>query len=491
MAKRMKPAAEALPVLEELAASGDAEDFGAGLVDELRAPGDEILRTKGRGDLALYEKLMRDDQVKATWEQRQRAAIAREWRVEPGGTGAQDKAAAAFQEEQLHRIRWDNVCSKMLHGVFYGFAVGELLFAAEGGRIVLDDVKVRRARRFRWDRGGNLRLLTRDAPRGVVMPERKFWTFSAGLEHDDDPYGRGLAYWLYWPVFMKRNAARFWAIYLEKFAIPTAKGTAPRGAGKEERRKALAALRAATRDSALLLPEGFEVSFLEAGRSSGGDFGAFVAYWDRAIAKVVLSQTMTSENGGSLAQAKVHQEVKLEVVKADNDLVCESWNDGPAVWLTEWNFPGAKPPRVWRDHAEPEDLKAAAERDKIIHGLGFDPTPEYIAATYGHGWTKRGAPADAPAAEVEIAADFAEGDAARDAADDLLDQLAPLAAPKVGAMADQAKALLDDCADLAEFRDRLLELHGAIPTAELAELLGASLALADLTGRNEIRGDGR
>jgi hypothetical protein len=52
------------------------------------------------------------------------------------------------------------------------------------------------------------------------MPERKFWTFSAGAATDDEPYGLGLGHFLYWPVFFKRNDIKFWLIFLEKFAAP-------------------------------------------------------------------------------------------------------------------------------------------------------------------------------------------------------------------------------------------------------------------------------
>jgi hypothetical protein len=51
---------------------------------------------------------------------------------------------------------------------------------------------------------------------------------------------------------------------------------------------------------------------------------------DECIAKVVLSQTMTTQDGSSLSQAQVHAGVKLEVVKSDADLLSDSFNAGPA-----------------------------------------------------------------------------------------------------------------------------------------------------------------
>lgn len=74
------------PELGEIAAAGDADDTRGWLADELVAPKDEILRTRGGGNLEIYSRLKRDDQVASCWQQRTRAVIAREWFVEPGGS---------------------------------------------------------------------------------------------------------------------------------------------------------------------------------------------------------------------------------------------------------------------------------------------------------------------------------------------------------------------------------------------------------------------
>ncbi len=475
----------AKPNLEEVAAAGDGLDITEDYVSELLAPRDEILRTRGRGDLEIYEKVLRDDQVISCWQQRRRSAIAREWFVEPGGSAAIDQAAADFLHEQLDRVRWDNTTLKMLSGVFNGCSVGECMWGRDGTRVTLDAVHVRRARRFRFDRDGQLRLITRDKPLGMVMPPNKFWVLTAGADDDDDYYGRGLGYWLYWPVWLKRNGLKFWSVYMEKYAMPTIKGVAPRGASDRERNKLLAVLRAVARDSAVVVPEGVDMALLEAARSSGGDYAKFQELMDAAIAKIILSQTMTTDNGASLSQAQVHADVKMEVVKSDNDLVCESFNSGPAVWLTAWNFPGAAPPRVWRDHTEPEDLKARAERDKIVSEMGYEPTPEYIAETYGEGWTKRApAPGAAISAGKSEPASFAEAE--EGAPEQLAEQLETLTGPALSALIDDLGRVIGNAADLADLDGKLLEFAAGRGVDDLAEVIGRGMAAADLNGRGDL-----
>jgi phage gp29-like protein len=488
------------PVTQELAAAAGRgiEAALGGFVGEILLPQDPTLAAIG-GTYDAYRLLLRDDQVAATLQQRALALTSREWDVEPASGKRQDRQAAEFVREQLARIGWDDVTRKMLFGVFYGFAVGECIWRIEGSRVILDAIRVRRQSRFRFDRDGRLRLLSLGKPDGEIMPERKFWTFSYGAEADD-PYGRGLASYLYWPVWLKRNAAKFWAIALEKFAMPTPVGKYPPGAVEEVRKTLLQAAMAVATDQAVIIPSGTELDLLEAQRASGGDHEAFCRYWDGAIAKIVLSQTMTTDSGSSRAQAQVHMDVRQDVVEADADLICASFSDQVARWLTEWNFPTASPPKVWRDVEPPEDLQALAARDKTLVEAGFEPDEAYIKEKYGDGWSKKAAPAapaagqpavgqlaadPAPAAQPPADPAFAEEDGVDDAVDPLVETLDRAAEPAIDAMVGRIRSLLDDSADLAEASEKLLTLYPQLDIDALATAIGDALVVAELTGRSE------
>lgn len=481
MARKPKPQRAAPPVMDEIATAA-ANPYLNTFVGEVAVPADPILRGLG-GDLTHYENLLRDDQVASTFQQRRRAVTSVDWSVTAASDKPEDKAAAEFVEEQVRGLKFDRITDKMLHGLFYGYAVGECLFGTDGNRIALDDIKVRRAKRFRFGRDGSLRMITSGNTQGVVMPERKFWTFTAGADNDDDLYGRGLGYWCYWPVFLKRNGVKFWSIALEKHGVPTTVGKYHPGATPTEQKKLLQAAAAVSTDAAVVIPEGMMLDFLEAKRQTGADHLEFCDKMDSAIAKVILSQTMTTDDGSSLAQGQVHMDVRDEVVKGDIDLVCESFNDGPVRWLTEWNFPNAAPPRLWREIEEPEDLKAAAERDLIVAEMGFDPSEEYIQEKYGHGWTKKVAPASPPSPPAQ----FAET-AAKDHVDDLADQAEVAAGPALDDMIEAIRNVIETSATLEEAQRRLLELYPTLNVDELAETTRRALVVAELTGRADVNG---
>ncbi|WP_327752922.1 DUF935 family protein [Sphingobium sp. SJ10-10] len=297
-------------------------------------------------------------------------------------------------------------------------------------------MKVRHARRFRFDDEDRLRMLTPTNMQGEILPERKFWVHSVGAADDDQPYGHGLAHWLYWPTLFKRNGIRFWNIFLDKFGTPTAKGTYPRGSSQTDINKLLMALQAIATDSGFVVPEGMAVELLNAARSGTGDYHQLCLYMDAAIAKIVLSQTMTTDNGSSRSQGEVHADVKLDVVKTDADDLTDSFSVQVARWWTDWNFgPDVAAPIVRRIVEEEEDTKANAETDNIHAGLGWVRTADSFRDTYGEGFVRKGSKDDPdagrsnglppPAAKVPAKpASFAElEDDGHDDADGIVDRM--------------------------------------------------------------------
>ncbi|MDQ1229306.1 DUF935 domain-containing protein [Sphingomonas sp. SORGH_AS_0879] len=378
----------------EIASTGDGRDITRPFVQELQQPRDPKLW--GATDWGVYERIRKDDQVKSCMEQRIRAVVSREWDVLPGDEeDARSVEAAQAFKETLERVGWDLVTEKMLWASFYGISVAELNWGALDG--LLDwvpgekcrAIHVRHARRFRFDRNDRLRLLTRAAPQGEPVPDRKFWVVRAGGTDDDQVYGEGLAEWLYWPTLFKRNGVRFWNIFLDKFSVPTAKGTYPRGSTAKDIDKLLAAIQAIANDSGFAIPAGMDVELLTLAQS-GADFAAVCRYMDGCIAKIILSQTMTTDNGSSRAQGEVHADVKLEVVKADADMLSDSFNAGPARWWTDLNYgPDVASPMLVRIVAEEDDLKAAADTDKTLAELGWVRTDESFKDRYGDGYVRK------------------------------------------------------------------------------------------------------
>ena len=365
----------------EIAHSTAGRDITRGFVDPMlvEANPDSVLNSRGR-DLQVYEEIKRDSQVISGLSQRFESVVQAEYRVEPGGTAAVDAEAAEFAQQQLDALGWDNVTSKMLWGRFYGYGVAELLWApVEGGRWGWSAIKVRNRRRFGFRPNGELRLLTFDQPLvGEPAPAPYFWHYQTGDDHDDNHYGLGLGHWLYWPVFFKRHDIKYWAVFVEKFAAPTVVGQFEEGATDDDRARLLAAARSVGIDAAVVHPSDMSLELIEAARSGTGasNYKELHDVMDRSISKIILGQTMTTDDGSSRSQAQVHMSVRQDLVKADSDLINESFRCGPLTWLTRYNFPTAQVPMLVRDIDPPEDQDLASQRDERLHGMGWSLTEE-------------------------------------------------------------------------------------------------------------------
>lgn len=374
--------------------SGDLDITRPYVLDMHEARNPRLHQSLGWG---VYAAIYKDDQVKSCMQQRISAVVAANWDVLPGDDeDPRSVQAAADAKAMISKLKWDRVTSKMLLATLNGYAVAEFEFGEADGRHDIIGIKVKHARRFRYDKDMKLRMLTRTNMRpGILVPPEKFWVLTYGSDNDDEPYGEGLAEWLYWPTLFKRNGVAFWNKFLDRFASPpiVAKG---RATDQAELDKMMRMIRDLRSGGAVATSDRFSIELLQAARTTG-DFKEMIAIMDAAIAKIILSQTMTTDNGSSLAQGQVHANVKLDLVKADADELSDSFNDGPlSTWCAHNYGPDVAPPKLVRAVEEEADLKMMAETDKVLAESGWVRTPESFADTYGDGYEKAEAKKENP-----------------------------------------------------------------------------------------------
>lgn len=487
----------------EIATTRDGRDITRGFVDALPwlPSTDRVLPLAGgwRG----YEELLRDDQVAATFAQRRLAVVCRPWTVEAGGPRRIDKQAADLLRSTLDDIGWDQITDQMLYARYYGYAVAEVIWRADRGGIGIEGIRVRDRSRFVFAPDGRLLLRTSSKPNGEALPDCKFWTLSIGASHFDEPYGRGLAHALYWPVWFKRNGTRFWAMFLEKFGAPTAVGRFPDGTDEAARTRLLEAVQSVQTDAGIVLPEGMKIELIEAARGGTASYEQWLGYWDGAIAKVILGQTMTTENGSSRAQAQVHMDVRQDIVRADADLVSASANRSFVRWLIDLSLPGAAYPQIWRNLDDAEDINQRAERDLKLFQAGWTLTDAAVAEAYGAGYQRvaqavpeaPGAAPTQPAAPGATALTAAEADPDPTPIDPLSARLDADTAPHWVAILEQIRALVERAETrgdtLEQLRDDLLAAYGSLPSEQLTEVMAMGFAAADLAGRFDLEQESR
>ncbi len=282
----------------------------------------------------------KDPQVMACMQQRIYNAVALDYFVTARNETLKAKEIADFVWQNICRLDIDRITEQMLWSRYYGYSIAEIIWENKQGKIMIEAIKPRHPQHFNFDIQGKLYINSPSEPMTKqALPERKFWCVTSGGISSDEVRGEGLCEWLYAPVKMKHDCLEQWQLFLEKYASPTVIGKYPAARVRESEKQAL--LEAAAnirRDTAAVIPDSMILELLEAKRTGNGEYHPLVDHADRSIAKLILGQTLTTDEGGSYAQANVHDRVRSRLVQADCDLISESFSKQVVKWLCEWNF---------------------------------------------------------------------------------------------------------------------------------------------------------
>jgi|UPI00037DE246 phage gp29-like protein len=486
----------------EYASDDPAVDVTRAYLGNIRYNEDKLLRSLG-GNLDVYEDVYRDDRVRSCLQQRIGAVTANDYDIVPGGDSAADIAAADAAKTMIESIGFDHLTEKvLLQSLLKGFCVAEIIWSVKDGLYWPAGVKVKRSQRFmfaplyltppRSERYDDVRQALRLEPSlrlktrrnlltGEPLPARKAFVHHVAALDDDNPYGTGLGFWLYWPVRFKREGMSLWLQFIDKFGSPSLKGTYPNGATEADKRVLMDALRALRSNSVTAVPEGMAAELMDAARTGITSHEQLIERMDQAITTVILSQTLTTTQGqrGSQALGTVHETIKDEVAKSDADALSDTINETLLTWFTQMNFATAKRPRLRRDMSEVENLGDKATRDKTLADAAAMPLDQtYVEEEYNIKLS--GKPATA-------AASFAEAGEAGDAVSHASGQLEREAAPITDAMIAQARQLLDEAGDLTEFAEKLPALLGEMDTAALNALMTKAFSSMELAGRYAVQ----
>ena len=359
-----------------------------GAKDLVVNPNDDLLIQKGGAQaFNVYTRLLFDDTVKSALSKLQQEVTAREWKLEVAEDTPGDTAVKEFVERFLGRLQLDEVYNAMLESYIVGYCVAEVMWRRTPQGVVPFDVRFRDPRRFRFvenedaDYGFELRLITRDSPHtGIELPARKFIVFRYWTQANGDPYGAGLGRILYPLVKFKRRALESQLLYSDRFANPTAVAKAPLSATTVEVETLYDHLSNLSQETALVMPEGFELEFV----NPGGTPETFEKLRDSLIRDITLliagENEAGSQGAGSLASSEVAQTVLGRRAKDLCELISFQLNDTLVRWIVDLNFgTNVEAPRLWRDFEPQEELSLdIAGVATMVKDIGLRPTTEWI-----------------------------------------------------------------------------------------------------------------
>lgn len=458
---------------------------------------DPVLKKQGK-DISVYAELRSDAAVGGAIRRRKSGVVMMEWRVE------RDKATtrmAKLVESVLGSLDMRRVLREMLDAPLFGWQTMEVIWTPPqtGGPVVPVDVLAKPLNWFHFDPDSQLRFKSKDQPMfGELVPARKFLVPAQDASYAN-PYGFADLSMVFWPTVFKRGGLKFWVTFTEKFGMPWLVGKTPRGTSAQEQNKLLDQLEAMVQDAVAVIPDDASIDTLKADGKTGSAelYERLLMFCRSEIAIALLGQNQTTEKDSTHASATAGAGVSDDLRDADARL-CEAALNQLARWIVDLNEgEGAPAPKVELYEQEEVD-KAQAERDEILTKAGAKLTKAYFMRTYD---LQDGDIDDAPAAPPVVGlqpgtsavrpgqavaapmAAFAEA-LSRGAAPvaEQTDALAQAGNQAVGAMLTKIQQLAAQSRDMAELQSDILDAFGNLGSDELAKVMAAAFALAELKG---------
>ncbi len=226
--------------------------------------------------------------------------------------------ADAVWDELVNRPEFNDLVGDLLDALGKGYSVVEILWRLEGKRWHVAGFKHHDPRLFHFDRETRkeLRIRVQGDPNGRALPPFKFIVHIPKLK-SGIPARNGLARLAAWAYLLKSYALKDWAQFLEVHGLPLRLGKYGPTAGPKERGILLKAVRSLGADAAAIIPEDMSIEFIEVKGFSEKPFEGFSKYFDEQMSKAIIGQTMTTDSGGSRAQAEVHDKVRIDIKEDD------------------------------------------------------------------------------------------------------------------------------------------------------------------------------
>ena len=441
-----------------------------------------ILRSSAEGDLHDYLTLAeemeeRDAHYASVLGVRKRAVSGVTPIVKPASEDARDKKIAeAVKDAIADHDGFADMVEDLLDALGKGFSVLEIDWQRGAREWTPRDFQYVDPRFFTFDRetGRELRLLDeRDLVEGIPLEPFRFITHRPRLKSGLALRG-GLARLVAFGWICKAYTVKDWVAFVETYGLPLRLGRYGPEATKDDVNALARAVANIGTDAAAVLPESMRIDFEEVSRTGNDPFETLARWVDEQTSKAVLGQTMTSDDGASMAQAKVHNEVRLDIAQADARSVSGTINRDLVIPFVDLNFGRqANYPRLVIEITEPEDTKLIMEAaDKLI-GKGLKVRSADLRSRLGLsdpdqddeviGGPAPAAPSETPrvATNREVAELYADVDALEE----------ELSADWQDVMGDALNRVLADLGEASSYDDARRIVTEAFPNMQSARMI--------------------
>jgi phage gp29-like protein len=468
-------------IMKELfGVDADAKDMQiySSVLSSLPNP-DKVLKGLGL-DISVYYDLDIDDQVSAAFQLRKDNVKSMEWELRPSKTRAD-----IFQFVNNVIKKWDmeKIIGEMLDAIAYGYSVMELIWLEDSnGFVYVSSVVGKPPHWFKFDTNNRLRFIGKNyGAEGKLLSKNKF-TVVQNYPTYLNPYGNAVFKKCYWPVTFKKGGLKFFAKFVEKYGMIHLLGQIGKNAKDDPTTepsdtqidKMVTALDGLFQDGTGAIPGSDDVLVIAGNNQASSEiYKGFIEVCDKQISKAILSHSSAVDSvAGALGnREQIIQSINI-IRDSDAKLVIGNMNDiiTKMVYMNYGKVDEVEIPMFdLTAKGQTVEMKAQAEVDTMLNGLGVKFTEEYIKKTYSLQDT-----------EFEISSTSntpPEPTNSFSAKDDIQDEMAEKFQEVVQPIIDQ----LGKGKSFDEIKKSILEINADLDTTELEALISDVIAVTQVS----------
>lgn len=486
----------------------------------------------------LVDAMGRDDRIDSCTGQRIHSFLGKPLELEAAGDARRKSKTVKWFEDQWDILLPEHAAFDLMRwGIMLNAGIGELVWKLKEDSWI-PTLKVWHPRHLMWRWDTRSYWISTMEGQEEIKPGDGRWLLFMPHGEERGWMGakvRALAI----PFLLRQFTYRDWARYGEVHGLPMRAGIVPANAKDELKQRFVRELANLSTESVIMLPQaadgkGFDLKLIEATALGFETFDRLVEKAEDSIAITLLGQNLTTQvkSGGlgSGGGSQVHQDVRVDLMKADSKTFGQTIHKYMLRPIAAFNFgdPDLAPLPCW-EVEPPEDL---SEKSQTLLNLGNAVTAlqnagipvdreelaeefqvpmlsaEKAAAQHAEDQAKA---VDAAAAMTEATAPPGESDPASPSsgkgslaalskgnqgfikgqiyADDVADDHRDLGQKVLAPDLADLLAHVNAATDYEDLRSRLKKAYKAMSANALAEAIRKAVILADLNGRYAVLED--
>lgn len=456
----------------------------------------------------LLEIEDRDGHLVSLLNTRRLALAGLKWVLTPASAAKADTRIAQEITAQIRQIRgWSAALQSLAGACYYGWAPVEVRWAQAPGVVRPVQLRGRPHRWFRPDpeRPDEWRCLSKAEPIcGEPLAPGQWIIHEAHAKGGDQATQRALGRPAAWMWCFKSYSVKDWLVFAETYGAPVRIGRFQPGTSERDLALLWRAVQALGTDAAAMLPAGANIEFagIQNGRAGIDVYRAMVEWAERTQSKIILGQTLSSDEGQSGTQAlgKVHERVRQDLLVGDAVLLGETLTQQLLAPWVAWQYGADVEPPTFAFRTEPpEDQSARAKVLVDLGALGMEIPAQWLHTTFGVPMPEKGEatyrrPERAVPAQDQPRKPLA---AAEEPDDAVVDEIAEMATAALRGGVREWEALraalgaflARNARSVDELPGLLVEALRAAQLGEWEEGLAEALLTGELIGRVQVAQD--